>query len=385
MQKKTRLEYIKQIIFYIALSIEIIILLIDKSNYTNPIEGRLFQITFLFCVICVCMTKYTFKEYFVIFLFGVLGLIVDQITQRNEILRFVMFFAASKNMNLRQVLKYVFYTIGIGIFCIILLSVTGIYGEVAMITDFGRGGIETRYCLGLGHPNALHCMIWSLMTLLLYLYDEKMKMYYYVLLILFNIGLFLLTTSRTGLIIGIFTIILYMLFHYNIRLREQKSVYWSGFFFLFLEVAFSLLAAIRGIQDHIVNVFDKMINGRMQDAYFRGNISTWSLFSTPENNAYFDMGYVRIFYWYGIIPAIVIILVLGLMLCFFYRKRDYLGFCMYLVFSIYTVIEAHGVSVYIVRNFAMLLLIHNWNEVFFAQDGKTEYFWSCYKLLKKEA
>ena len=90
------------------------------------------------------MTKYTFKEYFVIFLFGVLGLIVDQITQRNEILRFVMFFAASKNMNLRQVLKYVFYTIGIGIFCIILLSVTGIYGEVAMITDFGRGGIETR-------------------------------------------------------------------------------------------------------------------------------------------------------------------------------------------------------------------------------------------------
>lgn len=37
-----------EILFYIALSIELAILIIDKSSFVNPIEGRLFQITFLF-------------------------------------------------------------------------------------------------------------------------------------------------------------------------------------------------------------------------------------------------------------------------------------------------------------------------------------------------
>ena len=38
---------IPQILFYISLTIELIIVVIDKSNYINPVEGLLFRITFL--------------------------------------------------------------------------------------------------------------------------------------------------------------------------------------------------------------------------------------------------------------------------------------------------------------------------------------------------
>lgn len=34
-------------LFYAGLTIELLMVIVDKSNYINPIEGRLFQITFL--------------------------------------------------------------------------------------------------------------------------------------------------------------------------------------------------------------------------------------------------------------------------------------------------------------------------------------------------
>ena len=48
--------------FYLGVIIEVLIVLVDKSAYTNPIEGRLFQITFLLFLIKVGLTRYTRKE-----------------------------------------------------------------------------------------------------------------------------------------------------------------------------------------------------------------------------------------------------------------------------------------------------------------------------------
>lgn len=53
--------------FYVAVIIEVLLVLIDKSAYTNPFTGRIFQLTFLLFFIKVCLTKYTPKEYGIIF------------------------------------------------------------------------------------------------------------------------------------------------------------------------------------------------------------------------------------------------------------------------------------------------------------------------------
>ena len=52
--------------FYLAVMIEVLMVIVDKSAYTNPIEGRLFQLTFLLCLIKVVLTRYSWKEYGII-------------------------------------------------------------------------------------------------------------------------------------------------------------------------------------------------------------------------------------------------------------------------------------------------------------------------------
>ena len=215
MKKKQELfSKIAYYCFYIAVITEVLIVLIDKSNYTNPIEGRLFQITFLLFFIKVCLTRYTKREYLVIGLFLGLGLITDFVADRNEMVRFVMFIAACKGIDMKQCLKRVFWLTLAGSAVIILLSITGIYGEKALVMDYGRGGEEVRYTLGMGHPNALQCMVWALTTLGLYLYGDKCKWYHYVGALLVNIVFFLLAGSKTSMLMCAFTVFAFFVIPY---------------------------------------------------------------------------------------------------------------------------------------------------------------------------
>ena len=45
--KDTFMHRIGEYLFTIAVVIEVLVVLVDKSNYTNPVQGRLFQLTFL--------------------------------------------------------------------------------------------------------------------------------------------------------------------------------------------------------------------------------------------------------------------------------------------------------------------------------------------------
>ena len=85
-------------------------MIVDKSNYINPIEGQLFRVTFLLAAGKILCTKYSIKEWAVLMLFGILGIVSYKATGRNEILRIVAFIAACKGTDVKKLLKYVFYT-----------------------------------------------------------------------------------------------------------------------------------------------------------------------------------------------------------------------------------------------------------------------------------
>ena len=161
-RNRTLFSKIAYFCFYAGIVSEVLIVLVDKSAYINPIEGQLFRLTFFLFLIKVCLTKYSRKEYLLIFLFCVLGVISYFTTERNEVLRLVIMIAACKDIDMKKCLKLVFYLTLAGCMVIMLLSLTGIMGTVALTQDYGRGSVETRYTLGMGHPNALHCMVWTL-------------------------------------------------------------------------------------------------------------------------------------------------------------------------------------------------------------------------------
>lgn len=374
--------------FYIGVIIEVLMVLVDKSVLINPIEGRLFQLTFLLFLITVCLTRYSRKEYLVIAMFLGLGAISYFVTGRNEIVRVVMFLAACKNIDMKKYLKMVFYLTLSGCLLIMLLSVFGIVGDMALTQEYGRGSVETRYVLGMGHPNALQCMVWALTVLGLYLYGEKMKWYGYLVVLGINVFFFLLTDSKTslfGAVFAIFYVGIYQLVN-NETIKRICNI--SGILITLGSVAISVFIA--GTAYHVYNYdwgidnsalalflkkLDIALTGRIRsltgNTRWEGTIQTWKLFSEPANNYYFDMGWIRLFYWYGIIPATIAVIILLVLLLYCIRKKKYMELVMIVSFAVYTVVEAHAISVYLARNYVLflggamwadMLLIDNWKE-----------------------
>lgn len=369
--------------FYLAVIIEVTLVILDKSEFLYPYEGWTFRITFLLCLVKVLFTKYNRKEYLTIALFLGMGFLSYRITGRNEILRIVMFLAACKDVDMIRCLKMVFWITLTGCAAIILLSVTGIYGAMSLTKDFGRGGIETRYVLGMGHPNALHCMVWALTLLGLFLYHERMKWQYYIVLMLCHIGCFLLTDSKTSLILSAYTILGFAMCDYLKKEKLRRSYGIAQLVVFAASVAGSVLVAKEAYEVRFYNWYpwvdnfsiktrmwalvDRMLTGRISSLVETdcqaGVMSTWRLFSTTGTEYYFDMGWIRLFYWYGIIPAGIAVLVLVLLLLYFIREKKYIEITVIASAALYTVVEAHLVSVYIGRNYILFLVGMYWYKL----------------------
>lgn len=366
--------------FYLGVIIEVLMVIIDKSALINPIEGRLFQLTFLLFLIKTCLTRYDKKEYAVIAAFLVLGAISYFVTGRNDIVRIVMFLAACKNVDMQKCMKLVFYMTLTGCLIIMFLSFFGIGGGMALTQDYGRGSVETRYTLGMGHPNALQCMVWALTVLALYLYGEKWKWYGYAAALAVNIGFFFLTDSKTSFLVAVFAIFYTGMYQFIQRKIIKIICNVVGKLLVTGSIVFSIFISWTA---HYVYEYDWEIDTSSKAAFFKkldsiltgrvrsltssvrweGTIRTWKLFSEPANNYYFDMGWIRLFYWYGIIPACVFIISLLVLMWYCVKKEDYRACIMIVSLSVYAVMEAHTVSIYIARNYVLFLLGMYWTDI----------------------
>lgn len=359
-------------LFYAGVIIEVLLVLIDKSAYTNPIEGQIFRLTFLLFFAKVCLTKYSLREYCILAFFLAVGAVSYFVTGRNEIVRVVMFIAACKDVDIRKCLKLVFWMTLTGCLILILLSLFGILGALSLTQDYGRGSIETRYVLGLGHPNALQCMVFALTLLGMYLYHLKWKWYHYVLLLFVNGCFFLLTDSKTGFLVSVCGILLFF-WASRIRGRNVADLFSLGNIGIFAgSVLLSVLSAkdamclwrhfMEGEYNTKIKFYvflNKLLTGRIhgliETKNHEGVMETWHLFSSPDSQYYFDMGWVRLFYWYGVIPAILGIMVIGGLMVYFARRRKLEEVVLFSMISLYTLIEAHFVSVYIGRNYLLFI------------------------------
>lgn len=379
-------------LFYAGLTIELLVVIIDKSNYTNPIEGYLFRITFLLFAAKLLLTRLDVKEWAVIWAFEAVGFISYRITGANDIIRIVTFVAACKDIPLRQMLKYTFYVTLAGCMVIVLLSVSGIYGDISLTQAYGRESAEetiyvgveaapeTRYTLGMGHPNALSCMFFMLVALGVYVWFDRIKWYLYLFLMLLNVGVYQLSGSKTSMIITTAFIGGAFVISVGRKLWNSKVIYLCGLLVFALCIAFSVDAAVSAqrVRDaqwneffylnprdnaHIVTLgrIDRFLSGRIvtltDSEQNDGMIQTWSLFSDENNmNYYFDMGWVKLFYRYGVIPGILYVAVCLALLWQFYKRKDACGLVLFVAFAVYTVVEAHLISAYIGRNYLLMMM-----------------------------
>ena len=373
--------------FYLGVIIEVLMVIIDKSALINPIESRLFQLTFLLFLIKTCLTRYDKKEYAVIAAFLALGAISYFVTGRNDIVRIVMFLAACKDVDMQKCLKLVFYMTLTGCLIIMFLSFFGIGGGLALTQDYGRGSVETRYTLGMGHPNALQCMVWALTVLVLYLYGEKWKWYGYVAALAVNTGFFFLTDSKTSLAAAVFAVGFTWII---CKCKGEKIIKLCGIGSILVTVGSIILSTVVACKAHYVyeydwgidksktayayKVLDNILTGRMRslcdNERWEGTISTWKLFAEPANNYYFDMGWIRLFYWYGIIPGLIVVAVILIWMIQCCRRKENMVLMIIVSIAVYTVFEAHMVSAYIGRNYLLFILGASWCQLLKYGDRK---------------
>lgn len=375
--------------FGIALITELIIVIIDKSAYINPYESQIFRLTFLLFCIKLVTTKYSRKEWLCIFIFGIIAMISYLINERDEAVRAVVFIASCKDCSLRKNMQLVFYVTLIGCALLVLLSITGIYGSFALTADYGRGTVETRYTMGMGHPNAFHCMVLMLITLFLYLYSDAMKWYHYIAVFIMNLVTYLLSDSNTGMVVGTAIIVGVVLMRYLPKTRESKWAYIAGGVIVAACIVFSVIGACvgngRGDSSTLMFQLDKLLNGRYESCYKieAARLENWRLFAAPENVEYFDAGFVRLFYWYGIVPAIAYIGMHFYLIFQSWKHKDYGMLVMVTGFSIYNLMEAHFISVYLLRNYLLVLMGYYWYQPFAEKKEFEGYLWQVQELLGK--
>lgn len=359
------LKKVSQAAFYLAITIELIIVILDKSVYIIQYEGQWFRLTFALFLFKLLLTKYNTKEKVAIAAFIVFGAISYLCSGHNEILRLIVMVAACKDINYRYLLKFIFFFTLAGCAALVILSFAGI-GIFSITTDFGRGEVDTRYCLGMGHPNALHCMYWSLCVLGLYIYEKQIKTIHFLLLMIGNVGLFILTDSRTGFLATILTLGMFFLLRLA-PVRNRSNL---------LCVLFIIVCALSFILSYLMmnndlfwsklRQLDDIVTGRILWTHM-GIIQSktwfWLPFSAHNRFAQTDLGFVKMVYWYGYIPTLVFLVMCCILVRTALKKGDYAVWAVTLSIVIYSIFEGHTVSVYHGRNYIYFLWAIYWSEM----------------------
>lgn len=376
------LNKVRSLLFDIMLTIEMIVVFLDKSDFHFAYESYVFRVTFLMAclVILLGIKEYNVKEYIMTFVLMVVAAITYRSSGRNDMIRCLAFIAACKGLDIRNKLKIFFYENLAGSAILILLSVTGIFGKV--MAEHVNG--QMLYVFGFGNANGFHCMFMMILFLGIYIYSERLKWYHYLALFILNIIVYKLTSCETAFaLVALGLICFYMVKGVKIKGRELGEAGWiyiAGIATFLFSVGFSVWAAIVSKYTWMpwfkkVQFIDKLLTGRIMNLYWNwdahpGAIESWKLFAGSDTDYYFDMGWCRLAYWYGIIPALCVIVLLLIVYIDCMNKRDGYLLVILTCLSIYTIVEAHIVSVYIGRNYILLFLGACIYSIFDKRDGE---------------
>jgi len=381
-------------IFYFGLTIELLLIVIDKSAIPLTPEGHIYRLTFALFCLKICFTKYTKKEWIWLIAFVVFTLIMYRITGLNLALRAVVFVAAMSDVPLKQMMKYALLLISTGSLIIVVLSFFNIGREIKTVDVFRGEFYETRYSFGMGHPNSFHFMVLLIIILFLYIYFEKINSIIIGLLFLGHFGLYLLTDSKTGFIVCSMLISGALIFKLCDKLCQCSWIYYMGMMIFVFCIGVSVWAAAVSIDawsNPFISQIDNLFSGRIKNLYWdshvrAGTLNTWTLFADRANYVYeynFDMGWVRMFYWFGIIPGLVFCIMFLLLLNECRRQKNFMGLLLITIFSIYTVVEPQMMYYMLGRNYLLFLFGAYWGQMLLADEGDIVNWWGLSKTIKR--
>ncbi len=368
-------EKITGYLFYLAWTIELVLMIVEKSEILFPLESYVFRATFLLTLLAVALMPHDKKEWIVIAVLIFASFYAYRHSGKNDLLRFVVFVMAARDIDLKKAMKYTFYVCASGFGIIMILSLLGILGDVSLAMDYGRGAVENRFVFGFGHPNTLFGCVYALLLMWIWLYGSSAGFIAYGIASFVCLGVAFMAATRTGFAVTLLTIVTAVVFRVFKNLGEKRIVYiLEALVSPVLCIVSAVLAALLTESAYTGHGFwppvwvwdifwslDAKLNYRMSSIYYSAQgrdavLSGWQLFSGHDHEDFFDMGWVRLFYWYGIIPTAVIALAILAVIYVCWKKKDIWTMVILFSLSVYTVIEATYVTRYFGRDFYILIL-----------------------------
>ncbi len=368
-----KIEKLQKALFYLALTIELVLMIVEKSEIPFGYESYVFRATFLLTLVSMALLKRDKKEWAVLAALVAFTFLCYEISGKNDLLRVVVFMMAARDIDLKKAMKYSFFVSLAGFAVIAFLAITGMLGDVVLVTDYGRGIVdESRLVLGFGHPNTLFGCVYVLVLMWLWIYGKKASILCHIVILMISSFFAVFTKSRTAIAVMTMTLVLAVILRFFPKLRDVKLLYvLEGIITPVLCMLFAVVAAyfaeaiyvthsITGpVWDFFWKIENKM-NYRISNLYYEvpnhgAIISKWKLIADRSAEGYFDLGWNRLFYWYGVIPTLLIGVLIMLLIYACYKKRDMWTMLIILSLSVYTLVEATYVTRYIGRCFFLLI------------------------------
>ena len=363
---------ISECLFYMALTVELLLMILEKSEISFHYESYVFRVTFLLTFLAVLVMKHDKKEWLVIAFIWAVAALSYYFSGKNDMLRVVTLLMATRDIDLKKAMKYVFYMCLAGFLVIAVLSCTGLLGDVVRVDDYGRGiANEVRYVFGFGHPNTLFSSFFVLILMWFWIYGRNAGIIPYLVAIVTSVIITFLTRSRTSAVVLIVTVVLAVLLRLFKGLAKSKVIYIleilvSPVFCIFTAIMAAGLSGRMYAEENFISIgklywkIESLLNYRMSSVYYEAanrdaTLYKWKLFSAHGTDSFFDMGWVRLFYWYGIIPVALLVIALLAVIYVCYKKQDIWAVLVIFSISVYTIVEATFVTRYLGRDFFLLI------------------------------
>ncbi len=349
---------------------ELIVMMTDHfASWTLPYRGRVTHVAFILFCIKILMTRYEYRKLPIILLFGALG-IVSYFTCSDEyVIRAIVLVVASKDVDCNKILRIILYGTMIGTAIIILLALLGVCGDIVDIRHYGRGVEEARYCLGFNHANNLHDVLWYMTCLYILIKRKNIGWIELTIMSALNLGLYVLTISRTGVIATQLVIACVFLTRYNARIRDGQVMQILAVLSLVASIVLTIYGSMYNIGEReFVKIVDKMLTGRLEMLTEHANIKQWQMFPASRSAEFVDNGFSTITYCYGTVVGVVFVIVILYELLYLMRSRDSIVSIIMLGAIMVTFMEATFIiNISLLCNMILLVIIANGIE--FHPDG----------------
>lgn len=355
------------ILFYVASCMELAmgIWQFSQFNESGMSWSRYLLWGFLLIyLLTMLLNKYTAKEKLVFAIMMVFGVLLYWNTGINTGIKAPIYIMALKGIDCRYLAKGFLFTIIGSISFIMLYALVFVQDSVYLFDVRSNRGFQgMRFCLGFTNPNLLQIVLFAALTFTFLRYGKSMRSRSLLISLVMYFGITFLTDSQTGFLVGMFITV------GMIMIRRNK---WTGipdvYFMIFVTgmsvmLLISLLTAADIEKGFWMNHMNQFISGRMNQLklytntqdYALSYIGNWHLFSARENKNWYDMGYIQLFYYYGIVVGCCYLVFVCHSVRRAWSKRDSLGILLITGVCIYLFMEARYFTNYLTSDYLLMV------------------------------